>query len=85
MSTKALIVEDEEHIRSVLSDFLGTSGYEVESVSSGEEGLESLAKQPADLMIVDLKMPGISGLEFAEEVTDRSRTARLPSCRATGI
>ena len=36
-----------------------------------------LAKQAADLMIVDLKMLGISELEIAKEVTDRSRTARL--------
>jgi signal transduction histidine kinase len=70
MPTKVLLVDDEEHIRSVLSDSLEAAGYDVESVSSGEEGLESLAKRPADLMIVDLKMPGISGIEFASQARE---------------
>jgi signal transduction histidine kinase len=70
MPTKVLLVDDEEHIRSVLSDSLEAAGYNVESVSSGEEGLESLAKRPADLMIVDLKMPGISGIEFASQARE---------------
>jgi DNA-binding response OmpR family regulator len=42
MPTKVLIVDDEEHIRSVLSDSLRASGFDVESVGSGEDGLGSL-------------------------------------------
>ena len=77
MPTKVLLVDDEEHIRSVLSDSLEAAGYDVESVSSGEEGLESLAKRPADLMIVDLKMPGISGIEFASQARETAADVQI--------
>ena len=77
MPTKVLLVDDEEHIRSVLSDSLEAAGYDVESVSSGEEGLESLAKRPADLMIVDLKMPGISGIEFASQARETAADGQI--------
>lgn len=77
MPTKVLLVDDEEHIRSVLSDSLQAAGYDVESVSSGEEGLASLAKRPADLMIVDLKMPGISGIEFASQARETAADGQI--------
>ncbi|MBS11157.1 MAG: hypothetical protein CME19_06085 [Gemmatimonadetes bacterium] len=56
-------------IRSVLGDSLLTAGCDVSVVAAGEEGLRSLEQRLADPMVVDLKIPGISGVEFAEQAT----------------
>jgi two-component system nitrogen regulation response regulator GlnG len=79
MPTKVLLVDDEKHIRSVLSDSLSTAGYAVECAASGEEGLDYLSSQSADLMVVDLKMPGINGLDFARRRRKSSLTDRSSS------
>jgi signal transduction histidine kinase len=67
MPTKVLLVDDEKHIRSVLSDSLSAAGYAVECAVSGEDGLDYLSARSADLMVVDLKMPEINGLDFARQ------------------
>ena len=77
MAAKVLLVDDEEHIRSVLSDSLRSAGYDVECAASGEDGLTSLSNQPADLMVVDLKMPGINGLEFAGQAREAAPDGQI--------
>ncbi len=59
----ALIVDDEELVRILLSEQLGELGYECTVVSSGEEALKTAAHQEFDLMMLDVKMPAMSGLE----------------------
>lgn len=58
-----LIVDDEPHIRSALSRALGLMGYHVEEASTGQEALERLQQAVYDLMVLDLHLPGIGGLE----------------------
>ena len=77
MPPKLLLIDDEEHIRTVLTDSLNTSGFDVKSVSSGEEGLTSLAERSADLIIVDLKMPGLSGIAFASRAVEIAPDAQI--------
>ena len=59
-----LIVEDEEMLREALSAFLETHGCQVRTAPSGEEGLRILSLQPADVAVVDIRLPGMSGSEF---------------------
>lgn len=61
---RILVVEDDEEMRSLLKDFLKSEGYEVDSVSNGSEGFRKLAKQVFNLIITDVRMPGLSGLDF---------------------
>ena len=61
---RILVVDDEVNIRSALVTLLTKQGYETSGVSSGEEALEELGREPAGLVMTDLKMPGIGGLEF---------------------
>ena len=63
MSEKILIVEDEENLRFVVAETLKRSGYEVEEAGSAEEGLDKIERQSPDLVIMDIRLPGISGLE----------------------
>lgn len=67
-AARILVVDDEQVIRDILSEFLTLDGYMVRSVESGERALTELRLRPYDLVISDLKMPGISGIELLEQI-----------------
>ena len=58
-----LIVEDERDICECLAEFFGAKGFSVASAFSGEEALEKLDANPVDVILLDILLPGISGLE----------------------
>jgi DNA-binding NtrC family response regulator len=64
---RVLIVDDEESIRRSLKAYLEDEGYEVVDVGKGEEGLNALAQEPADVAIVDMRLPGMDGNAFVEQ------------------
>mgnify|MGYP005839885061 CR=1 FL=1 len=66
-----LVVDDELVIREVLEDFLSTEGYDVVSVSSGEEALRELEEEHYDAILSDLMMPQMNGLELMSEINAR--------------
>ncbi|HMF89486.1 MAG TPA: sigma-54 dependent transcriptional regulator [Candidatus Angelobacter sp.] len=59
-----LIVEDEPKLRRLLEISLGEDGHSVRTVADAESALKGLAREPADLIVTDLKLPGMDGLEF---------------------
>ena len=63
-----LVVDDEEQIRRALESILSVRGYEVLLASTGEDGMESATRTPPDLVILDLSLPGISGLEVCRRL-----------------
>ena len=63
-----LIVEDESKMRRLLELNLSDEGYHVLSAGDAEAGLKQLAKEDVDLIVTDLKLPGMSGLDFLQEV-----------------
>lgn len=69
-SPRILVVDDERVIREILSDFLGLEGYVVRTVEDGVQALEELQKRSYNLVISDLKMPKMSGLELIEKITE---------------
>ncbi|MDD5643495.1 MAG: response regulator [Syntrophales bacterium] len=60
---KILLVDDEERFRTNLKKMLAAQGFEVAAVESGEKALEELARQLYDVILLDMRMPGLSGLE----------------------
>jgi DNA-binding NtrC family response regulator len=66
---RVLVIDDEESIRDLLKDFLETRGLEVVTASNGETGLSLLKEDKFDLFLLDLMMPGISGLDVLREIT----------------
>jgi response regulator RpfG family c-di-GMP phosphodiesterase len=68
-SPRILVVDDEKVIREILCEFLALEGYLVRSVEDGERALSELRMRPYDLVISDLKMPTVSGLELLETLT----------------
>ncbi|HZS35904.1 MAG TPA: response regulator, partial [Polyangia bacterium] len=67
-SPRVLVVDDEKVIREILSDFLTMEGYVVRTVENGENALQELERRNYNLVISDLKMPGMGGLELLERV-----------------
>ncbi|HRP45312.1 MAG TPA: sigma-54 dependent transcriptional regulator [Ginsengibacter sp.] len=61
-----LIIDDEAAIRKTLSEILGYEGYTVEEASDGEEGLRKFSKKKVDVVLCDVKMPKVDGIEFLE-------------------
>jgi DNA-binding NtrC family response regulator len=64
---RILVIDDEQSIRELLKDFLETKGFEVSTAPDGESGLELLKEDKFDLFLLDLMMPGISGLDVLRE------------------
>jgi len=69
--TRALVVDDEENIRLVLRTLLKKHGYEVRTAGSAEEALEALEDEPADFVLADVRMPGMSGIELCRTLEER--------------
>ena len=65
---KILVIDDDESLRRVLEYNLAQEGYAVLSSASGEQGLELLKKEGADLVVTDVRMPGMDGLQVLEGV-----------------
>jgi two-component system, OmpR family, KDP operon response regulator KdpE len=70
-----LIVDDEPQIRRVMRTTLSSNGYSVVEARSGEEALEMLRKEHPDLVLLDVNMPGIGGLQACREIRDHSDIA----------
>ncbi len=68
MSLTILIVDDEPHLPHQLARFLGKHGYEVLTAADGRAGLGELQKNTVDLLLLDVRLPGMSGLELLEEI-----------------
>jgi len=78
-----LIADDEPHIRHIVSDKLRASGFTVHEARDGEEALELALAEPPDLVITDLQMPVLSGLELCKMLKARPKTAGVPALMLT--
>ena len=78
MSSRVLIVEDEPDIRALVVHHLKREGYQVSAASSGEEALRQVQAAPPDLVLLDLMMPAMDGLEVCRRLRQDPATAMLP-------
>ena len=68
--TRVLIVEDEENERTGLAELVSTWGYKTETACDGVEGLEKIASFAPSIILTDLKMPGMSGIDLLRRVKE---------------
>jgi two-component system, OmpR family, phosphate regulon response regulator PhoB len=76
--THIVVVEDEADLAELLLYNLQRSGYQVVVASDGHAGLRAVTDNPPDLVILDLMLPKISGLEVARQIRTSPRTAGIP-------
>jgi two-component system response regulator CpxR len=74
---RVLVVEDERHIARLLDHFLTKEGYEVEVAHDAESALETIESFGPDALLLDIGLPGISGLDFLRQIRQDSRWAKL--------
>jgi len=72
MAGSVLLVEDEENLASLVAAYLEREGYGVVSVGSGAEALQVLEREPVRLVVLDLALPDIDGLEVCRQIRTRS-------------
>src|SRR4030065_711772 len=61
---RILVVEDDEEMRSFLKDFIEAEGFEIDSASNGSDAFRILVRELFDLVITDIRMPGLTGLDI---------------------
>jgi two-component system phosphate regulon response regulator PhoB len=77
-STRVLLVEDDADIRELIRYSLARAGFKVEEASDGGEALEKVMSFAPDLVVLDLMLPGMTGLEVCQRLRSRPESARLP-------
>lgn len=78
-----LVVEDEEDIRELISYNLAREGFKVSSVASGEAALKAVKDSPPDLVLLDLMLPGLDGLEVCRQIRSHAASSRVPVLMVT--
>jgi DNA-binding response OmpR family regulator len=81
--TRVLVVDDDVTVREVVVTYLRAAGHEVDETADGEGALTLLRDHPADLVVLDLMLPGIDGLEVCERL--RARGDDLPVIMLTAL
>ena len=75
---KILVVEDEEDILELLTFNLQKEGYQVTGAGAGEDGLRAAGAEQPDLILLDLMLPGVDGLEVCRLLKNNHKTAHIP-------
>src|SRR5919107_2496281 len=65
-----LIIDDEKAIRKTLSEILSYEGYKIEEASDGEEGLKKFREKAYDVVLCDIKMPKVDGIDFLQKAVE---------------
>jgi CheY-like chemotaxis protein len=85
LSRRILVVDDDPRLLHVVSMYLNIEGYEVETAPNGEEGLRIVEQRRPDLVIFDVMMPGIDGLEACRRIKSNPETRDVPVVLFTAL
>ncbi len=77
-ATRILVVEDDQDIADLIARYLGKAGFTTEVLSSGREALKAIAARPPELIVLDLMLPQIDGLDICRAVRSHEKTAAIP-------
>jgi len=75
--TRILVIDDDESVRDSLKDLLSVQGYQVAVARDGREGLEVLHRQRFDLVVTDLLMPNVDGIEIIREIRKHDASLKV--------
>jgi DNA-binding response OmpR family regulator len=76
--TRVLVVEDDPDIAQLVAHYLGKAGFSTDVVSTGREALAAIASNPPELLVLDLMLPQVDGLEICRAVRTNPATAAVP-------
>jgi DNA-binding response OmpR family regulator len=78
MSRRVLVVDDDPRLLHIVAMYLGIEGYDVAMAANGEDGLAEVGKQRPDLIILDIMMPGMDGIEACRQIRANPDTVDIP-------
>ena len=78
MTKRILVIEDQEDNRTILRDLLTSAGFEVLEAITGEEGVAAAERELPDLILMDVQLPGIDGLEATRRIKALPALRRIP-------
>ncbi len=78
MATRILVVEDDPDIAELVARYLEKAGFAVDRAGNGRDALQMIAAKPPDLVVLDLMLPQVDGLEICRRLRADGRTAALP-------
>ena len=82
---RVLVVDDDPRLLHIVAMFLGIEGFEVITAENGEQGLALLQSKPPDLVILDVMMPGLDGLDVCRQIRSSPATAQTPVLMFTAL
>ena len=85
MAEKILVADDEQEIRHLLDHFLRGQGYEVVLAADGNQALKLATEESPQLIVLDIKMPGLNGLEVCKRLKEKEQTKLIPVIVITGF
>jgi len=85
VATRILVVDDEKNIRSTLADILSDQGYDVTTAGTGERAVKLCSRQVFDVVLLDVRMPGIDGVEAFRQIRAKRRDVRVIMMSAYSI
>src|SRR5712664_4069026 len=77
MAERILLIEDDARLAEMVSEYLGEAGFRVSIAAAGRAGLERLAREPFDALVLDLMLPDMDGLDVCRELRAKSDTPVL--------
>ncbi len=83
--SRVLVVEDDEKSRRLLRDLLAIHGYRVSEAVDGEDALRQVAEEPPDVILSDVMMPKLDGLDFCRRLKSEEKTAPIPVLLVTAL
>lgn len=78
MAKKILIADDEQDVLELVTDILATEDYDVICAANGQEALEKIAQEKPDLILLDIRMPILSGIEVCQKVKEDAVLGKIP-------
>jgi len=82
---KALIIDDSKFQRLAIQRALGHAGYEVATAGDGEEGLRAAHQSPPDIIVLDMMLPKVSGIDVLRALRREGKTKAIPVIVLTGL
>ena len=85
MSKRILVIEDTEDNRQIIRDLLSSAGYEMIEAVDGIEGVAVAERERPDLILMDIQLPGVSGLEVTKWIKEDAELCSIPIIAVTAF
>ena len=85
MAEKIIVIEDEPDVRATVLDALRDGGFRAEGYENGRAGLDAIRESPPDLVLLDVHLPGMDGIEVCKRLRADPAACRIPIVMLTGL